>query len=129
MRASTEGHEPRRVLRPGPRTVGVCSSSARQEVGILLHDVQCFACGTLLRKLEAGGLYHWDAKASNWIVQMDELTGPQPIMVDVDGVRNNWGTGEGIRRLLLSMREHPQYTPEDSLNLCRGYAPFAPIGQ
>jgi hypothetical protein len=23
------------------------------------------------------------------------------------------------------MREHPQYTPADSLALCQGYAPFA----
>ena len=30
-----------------------------------------------------------------------------------------------IERLLKSMRKHPQYTPADSLALCRGFAPFA----
>jgi hypothetical protein len=30
-----------------------------------------------------------------------------------------------IDRLLRSMREHPQYTPEDSRWLCLGYAPRA----
>ena len=85
--------------------------------------------GALLRKLEAVGLYHWDAKSSNWMAQLDEVIGPFPLLIDVDGVRNNWGVGEGMRRLLLSLRLHPQYTPEDSLNLCRGYAPFAPIVQ
>jgi tRNA A-37 threonylcarbamoyl transferase component Bud32 len=84
--------------------------------------------GSLLRRLETEGLYHWDAKSSNWMVLLDDPTGPTPLLVDVDGVRNNWGIGEGMRRLLLSMRQHPQYTPQDSLNLCRGYAPFAPIG-
>jgi hypothetical protein len=83
--------------------------------------------GALLRKLEAVGLYHWDAKSSNFMVILDEVVGPTPLLVDVDGVRNNWGIGEGMRRLLISMREHPQYTPGDSLDLCRGYAPFAPI--
>ena len=27
--------------------------------------------------------------------------------------------------LLRAMRDHPQYTPADSLALCRGFAPFA----
>ena len=86
-------------------------------------------CGQMLRKLEAAGLYHWDAKASNFMVQMDDPTGPLPLLVDVDGIRNHWGVGEGMRRLLLSMMDRPQYTPRDSLILCRGYAPFAPMTQ
>jgi hypothetical protein len=31
----------------------------------------------------------------------------------------------GLHRLLRSMKEHEQYTPQDSLSLCRGYAPFS----
>jgi len=50
-----------------------------------------------------------------------------PVMVDVDGVRFYRWTTFGIQRLLRSMREHRQYTPADSLALCRGYAPFTRI--
>lgn len=85
--------------------------------------------GRLLRLLEQSGLYHWDAKSSNWMVVPDSLRGPQPVMVDVDGIRSNWGIGEGIRRLLLAMKEHPQYTPEDSYHLCKGYVPFVQMVQ
>ena len=81
--------------------------------------------GRLLRLLEQSGLYHWDAKSSNWMVVPDAVAGAYPVMVDVDGIRSNWGIGEGMRRLLLAMKEHPQYTPEDSYHLCKGYAPFA----
>lgn len=95
------------------------SAEARQQ---LFHRA-----GALLRKLESVGLYHWDAKSSNWMVQLDDPAGPFPLLIDIDGVRNNWGIGEGMRRLLLSMQEHEQYTPLDSLHLCRGYAPWAPI--
>jgi hypothetical protein len=98
-----------------------------KEMGAADRETLFYRVGGLLRRLEAAGLYHWDAKSSNWMVQTDDLTGPFPMLVDVDGVRNNWGIGEGMRRLLLSLREHPHYTPLDSLRLCRGYAPFAPI--
>lgn len=81
--------------------------------------------GRLLRLLEQSGLYHWDAKSSNWMIVPDAVTGPYPVMVDVDGIRSNWGIGEGMRRLLLAMKQHPQYTPEDSFHLCKGYGPFA----
>ena len=48
-------------------------------------------------------------------------------MIDVDGVRklNVWLVAWGVQRLLRDMRQHPQYTPADSLSLCQGYAPFA----
>jgi tRNA A-37 threonylcarbamoyl transferase component Bud32 len=85
-------------------------------------------CGRLLRRLEEDGLYHYDAKASNWIVRPDEVLGPSPVLIDVDGIRRVRWIALGIQRLLRSMRDHAQYTPEDSLALCRGYAPFAPIG-
>lgn len=80
--------------------------------------------GALLRRLEAVGLYHWDAKSTNWMVQLDDPTGPFPLLVDVDGVRNHWGTGEGLRRLRGTLGLHKQYTPEDEAALLRGYRPF-----
>jgi hypothetical protein len=51
------------------------------------------------------------------------------MLVDVDGIRRIRNLAVGIMRLLRSMRDHAQYTPADSLALCRGYAPFSPIGQ
>jgi tRNA A-37 threonylcarbamoyl transferase component Bud32 len=81
-------------------------------------------CGRILRRIEDVGFSHFDSKASNWVVSPDDVRGPTPVLVDVDGVRfYRWNTF-GIRRLLRSMREHRQYTPADSLALCRGYAPF-----
>ena len=81
--------------------------------------------GRSLAAIEESRFTHFDAKGSNWIVQADKNLGPVPLLVDVDGVRfYPWDT-EGVRRLLRSMKEHPQYTPEDSRQLCLGYAPFA----
>ena len=59
----------------------------------------------------------------------DEKRGPTPVLVDVDGVRFYRWTAFGIQRLLKSMREHRQYTPLDSLELCQGYAPFKRMEQ
>ena len=81
--------------------------------------------GKILRKIEKHGFSHFDAKASNWIVYDDEKTGPQPILVDVDGIRRRKWVALGIQRLLKSLKEHPEYTPADSLSLCQGYAPLA----
>jgi len=82
--------------------------------------------GRTLRKLEEFGFTHFDSKSTNWIIRdEDEFTGPLPILIDVDGVRHYRWTAFGIDRLLRSMREHPQYTPADSLELCLGYAPRA----
>jgi tRNA A-37 threonylcarbamoyl transferase component Bud32 len=86
-------------------------------------------CGRILRKIERAGFSHFDPKSSNWIIQPDEIKGPTPILVDVDGVRfYRWDT-YAIQRLLKSMQEHPQYTREDSLALCQGYAPFTLMQQ
>jgi tRNA A-37 threonylcarbamoyl transferase component Bud32 len=79
--------------------------------------------GRLLRQLERTGLHHGDAKANNWIVLNDEKLGPTPILIDMDGIRRH--PADAIHRLLRSMRQHPQYTPADSLALCQGYAPHA----
>jgi tRNA A-37 threonylcarbamoyl transferase component Bud32 len=81
--------------------------------------------GAILRRIDQLGLGHFDAKASNWIAREDEKTGPQPVLVDVDGIRFRRWAALGISRLLRSMRDHPQYSVEDSLALCRGYAPFS----
>src|SRR5207253_6538309 len=86
-----------------------------------------YRLGRTLRLLESRGFTHFDAKSTNWIIREDPLAGPTPILVDVDSVRHYLWSGEGILRLLRSMKDHPQYTPEDSLELCRGYAPRAQI--
>jgi tRNA A-37 threonylcarbamoyl transferase component Bud32 len=80
--------------------------------------------GRILRRIETLGFTHMDAKSTNWIVFDDgSPAGPAPVLVDVDGVRHyNWATA-GILRLLRAMKQHPQYTPADSLALCQGYAP------
>ena len=85
--------------------------------------------GRLLRTIESLGYSHFDAKASNWIVFDDAATGPTPVMIDVDGIRRRHWPGLGLRRLLTSLRENPQYTPADSLALCRGYTPWARLQQ
>ena len=69
---------------------------------------------------------HFDAKASNWIVREDPVIGPSPVLIDTDAVRFRRWTALGIRRLLRSMKNHPQYTPQDSLALCLGYSPYSP---
>jgi tRNA A-37 threonylcarbamoyl transferase component Bud32 len=82
--------------------------------------------GAILRRVEESGLQHFDAKSTNWIVHEGDF-GPSPVLIDVDGIRNNplHTRGYGVQRLLRAMKLHPQYTPEDSLWLCRGYAPGA----
>lgn len=81
------------------------------------------ACGRTLRRLEETGLSHLDAKSSNWIVYDNRL----PVLIDPYGIRVMTAFRQliGLRRMLRSMKEHPQYTPQDSLHLCLGYAPFA----
>jgi tRNA A-37 threonylcarbamoyl transferase component Bud32 len=83
--------------------------------------------GRTLRRLERDGRYHWDAKSANWIVLEDPAVGPLPVLIDVDGIRRLKAMGLGMERLLRSMRDHRQYTPQDSFWLCRGYAPYAPL--
>jgi tRNA A-37 threonylcarbamoyl transferase component Bud32 len=81
--------------------------------------------GKILRRIDRLGLGHFDAKASNWIVQRDEKLGARPILVDVDGIRFRRWEALGIERLLRAMREHRHYSVADSEALCRGYAPHA----
>lgn len=83
--------------------------------------------GRILRRIESFGFSHFDAKASNWIVTSDRKRGESPVLIDIDGIRQRRWVALGIERLLKSMRNHPQYTPEDSLALCQGYAPFTRI--
>ena len=84
--------------------------------------------GRILRLIDQRGLSHFDAKASNWVLRNDERLGPSPVLIDVDGVRTRRWVALGIERLLRSLREKRFYTPEDSLALCRGYAPYAAAG-
>ena len=83
--------------------------------------------GRVLRRIESFGFSHFDAKASNWIVMTDPARGESPVLVDVDGIRQRRAVARGIERLLRSMRDHPQYTPGDSLALCQGYAPWTRV--
>jgi tRNA A-37 threonylcarbamoyl transferase component Bud32 len=93
----------------------------------LWRDLLFRRTGAVLRKIDELGLSHFDAKSTNWIVRDDPKLGPGPILVDVDGIRFRRWQALGIRRLLRSMLEHPQYSPADSLSLCQGYAPFSPM--
>ncbi|HWB54773.1 MAG TPA: lipopolysaccharide kinase InaA family protein, partial [Tepidisphaeraceae bacterium] len=98
---------------------------SRDQRDLLFHRL-----GRLLRRLEALGLYHWDAKASNFMVTNDPVRGPAPILIDVDGIRKIRWTRSSIHRLLDSLRQAKNaYNPADSLALCRGYAPEARIEQ
>jgi tRNA A-37 threonylcarbamoyl transferase component Bud32 len=106
---------------PGPTLASVDLDS----LGPHERDMLFRRTGKILNQIDSRGLSHFDAKASNWIVSRDEKLGPRPILIDVDGVRARRWIALGIQRLLRSMREHPQYTPADSLALCRGYAPFS----
>jgi tRNA A-37 threonylcarbamoyl transferase component Bud32 len=81
--------------------------------------------GRTLRRLEDGGLAQFDAKSNNWMILDDPRLGPVPVVIDVDGVREAGASTAPIERLLRSMKDHPQYTPGDSLALCQGYAPYA----
>jgi hypothetical protein len=83
--------------------------------------------GRILRRIESFGWSHFDAKSSNWIVQNDASGGPYPVMVDIDGIRHRNSPARGLKRLLRSLLQHSQYTPSDSLALCRGYAPFSVV--
>ena len=83
--------------------------------------------GHTLAAIERHGFSHFDAKASNWVVRVDDRLGPVPVLVDVDGIRRRRWVGLGMERLLRSLHENPGYTPADSLALCRGYAPAAAV--
>ncbi|CAN5625990.1 hypothetical protein BH09PLA1_BH09PLA1_14950 [soil metagenome] len=85
--------------------------------------------GRSLRQLEDQGFTHADAKSTNWIVFPDPVHGPRPILIDLYGVRHYRWAMLGIERLLRAMRDHPQYTPDDSRNLCLGYAPRAKLAR
>ncbi len=82
--------------------------------------------GRLLRRIESFGFGHYDAKSSNWIVRFDEQTGPQPMLIDIDGIRFYPWKQFGIRRLLRSLKERPAFNEADSLALRQGYAPYSP---
>jgi tRNA A-37 threonylcarbamoyl transferase component Bud32 len=81
--------------------------------------------GKVLRRIEETGLVHFDTKASNFMVRVDEERGPEVVLVDVDGVRGYSWRGEGIRRMEASLRRHqPRLVRGDIEALWAGYAPF-----
>lgn len=85
--------------------------------------------GGTLRRLDQSGLYHARAGADQWWVMTQTAGGPTPMLADLNGIKRNSGWGWSLQALLRSMKEIEQYTPEDSLALCRGYAPFARMRQ
>jgi tRNA A-37 threonylcarbamoyl transferase component Bud32 len=93
-------------------------------IGPSARDLLFRRTGRMLRLIESLGFTHMDAKSTNWMVFDDGApAGPMPVLVDVDGVRHyRWATA-GILRLLRAMKQHPRYTPADSLALCQAYAP------
>ena len=104
-------------------TMGLDRLSPRDRV-TLFHRL-----GRTLRLLEQRGRLLYDSKSPNWVVVADEKVGPTPVIVDVDGVRKWARPLWPIERLLRSLRDHPQYTPEDSRWVCIGYAPHARLVQ
>jgi tRNA A-37 threonylcarbamoyl transferase component Bud32 len=108
---------------PGPTLAAVDLDA----IPVDRRDTLLRRVGKILRRIEQLGFSHFDAKASNWIVRPDDRRGETPVLIDIDGVRQRTWVALGIDRLLKSMRKHPQYTPEDSLALCQGYAPFTRI--
>jgi hypothetical protein len=106
---------------PGP----TLASADLASIPASRRDMLFRRVGRVLRRIESFGFSHFDAKASNWIVRTDPERGESPVLVDIDGIRQRRWVALGIQRLLKSMRKHPQYTPDDSLALCQGYAPFS----
>jgi tRNA A-37 threonylcarbamoyl transferase component Bud32 len=91
------------------------------------RDMLFRRAGRVLRRIESFGFSHFDAKASNWIVLAEPTRGESPVLIDIDGIRQRRWVALGIERLLKGMRNHPQFTPADSLALCQGYAPFSRV--
>ena len=108
----------------GPTLAGI----ELDEMNMDSRDMMFRRVGRTLRRIEELGFTHMDAKSTNWIV-FQALSGkPLPVLVDLDGVRHYRWSGAGIARLLRAMKQHPQYTPADSLAICQGYAPKAAVG-
>lgn len=83
--------------------------------------------GRILRRIDDLGYAHADAKSTNWMVFEDPADGPTPVLIDLDGLRYYPWAMLGFNRLMRAMRQHPQFTPDDSLHLCKGYAPEARV--
>jgi hypothetical protein len=81
--------------------------------------------GGTLRRVDQSGLYHKSASTNHWWIATGLTGGPVPMLVEVSQIRRNTGWGWSLSALLRSLKDHEKYTPEDSLVLCRGYAPFA----
>jgi hypothetical protein len=83
-----------------------------------------YRAGGILRKLEATGLYLYDAKAYNWIVLPSESA--IPVVIDLDSVRRIRQPG-GFNRLLRSLRDlhGEQLSRTLERKLALGYEPSA----
>jgi tRNA A-37 threonylcarbamoyl transferase component Bud32 len=108
-----------RVIGPTLRKVDLDALSPRHREMLFRRT------GKILRTIDTTGMSHFDAKASNFIIRHDPDLGPAPVLIDTDAVRFRHWPGLGLERLLRSMQEHEQYTPDDSLALCLGYTPYS----
>jgi len=106
---------------PGPTFAAVDLDA----IGAQARDSLMRRAGAILRRIESLGFTHTDAKSTNWIIYDDAVLGPSPVMIDADALRHYRWSLMGLHRLLRAMRQHPQYTPQDSKALCQGYAPTA----
>ncbi len=80
-------------------------------------------CGRVLRRLERAGFCHFDSKSTNWIVY-EGFDGPEPVLLDLDGIRPYRWDGFGPRRLLRAVRQHPHFRDSDAAAVVAGYSPF-----
>lgn len=77
--------------------------------------------GRVLRRIDAHGFSHFDAKSTNWIVFDDPRRGPDPVLLDADGTRAYPCRRFGLNRLIRAVRQHPRARPSDERALREGY--------
>ncbi len=80
-----------------------------------------YACGRVLRRIEAMRFTHADAKNTNWIAWRDPSGRDRPVLIDLDGIRFYPWRGLGIERFVRAMKTHAQITEEDVRAIEHGY--------
>ncbi|MFT3786402.1 MAG: hypothetical protein QM770_09575 [Tepidisphaeraceae bacterium] len=85
------------------------------------RDLLMRRLGSVLRTIESLGWSHFDTKTTNWIITTDCFGDPQPILIDVIGVRFYPWRGFSLKRLIRALKTHPQFTEIDERALRCGY--------
>lgn len=85
--------------------------------------------GRYIREMDDTLLYHPRLLSASFCVRMDEKLGLMPVLADVVPIRARRGNQWSLPPLLASMKENEAYTPQDSLWICRGYAPGTTVHQ